>query len=57
MGLTLPYAEVEFSGNSLYYRELIGELELALPLAKKFSLGTNDILAIASKQWSYVILY
>ena len=57
IGLTLPYGEEEFSGNSLYYRELIGEWEWALPSIKKSSLGTHNILGIPLVHWSYSFLY
>ena len=57
MGLTLSYGEGEFSGNSLCYRQAIGEWELALPSVKKCSLGTHNILAIVLVQWSYAFVH
>ena len=61
MGLFMGHAlfddEGQFSGNSLYNRELIGEWELVLPSFTKCSLGNHDILRIALVQWSYAFLH
>ena len=43
VGLTLSNGEGEYSGNSVHYRELIGEWQLVLLSVKKSSLGTHDI--------------
>ena len=45
-GTYVSLREGEFSGNTLYYRELIGEWQLALVFITNYLLRTYDILRI-----------
>jgi len=56
-GTYVSLREGEFSGNTLYYKELIGEWQLALVSVTNCSLGTHNILRIALVHWSYTFLY